>query len=84
MTDLANAQCGDFVNPGIQCSVPVDFSSGLVVAGGISITGGLTADSVKLSAIPPGPYANDVAAAAGGVHVGDLYRSGSALMVRVA
>lgn len=32
----------------------------------------------------PSDYANDAAAAAGGVAVGDVYRTGSALKVRVA
>lgn len=32
----------------------------------------------------PGDYANDAAAAAGGVPVGGIYRNGSVLMVRVA
>jgi hypothetical protein len=31
-----------------------------------------------------GDYANDAAAAAGGVPVGNLYRNGSAVMVRIA
>lgn len=32
---------------------------------------------------PLGSYANDAAAASGGVAVGDLYRNGSAVMIRV-
>ena len=36
----------------------------------------------NLSTLPD--YANDAAAAAGGLKVGDLYRNGSALMVRVS
>lgn len=41
-----------------------------------------TLDAPKLSGL--GDYANDAAAAAGGVPVGGMYRTASALMVRVA
>lgn len=51
----------------------------------------LPLDGALLSSIRPrveistiGNYANDAAAAAGGVLVGEFYRNGSALMVRVA
>ena len=67
-------------------------NAGLVVGGAIDITGSVTfrAGSTTVGTIAsttlPGSasYANDAAAAAGGVAVGSFYRNGSALMVRVA
>lgn len=38
----------------------------------------------KLNIIPPAEYADDTAAAAGGLAIGDVYRTGSILKVRVA
>ena len=42
----------------------------------------LTPDNLSLKAL--GNYANDAAAATGGVQIGSMYRNGSALMVRVS
>jgi hypothetical protein len=38
----------------------------------------------KLNIIPPAEFADDTAAAAGGLAIGDVYRTGSILKVRVA
>lgn len=38
----------------------------------------------KLKLTVPGNYADDVAAAAGGVAVGEIYRNGSVLQIRVS
>lgn len=38
----------------------------------------------KLKLPVPGNYADDVAAAAGGVAVGEIYRNGSVLQIRVS
>ena len=40
--------------------------------------------TAKLRMVVPGHYANDAAAAAGGVPVNEIYRNGSALMIRVS
>ncbi len=42
----------------------------------------LPASNIDLSGLPN--FANDTAAAAGGVKVGGMYRNGSAIMVRVS
>ncbi len=42
----------------------------------------LPASNIDLSGLPN--FANDTAAAAGGVKVGGMYRNGSVLMVRVS
>lgn len=52
-----------------------------------TVTGGISTDNVGnlfLDVVVLGNYANDGAAATGGVPVGGLYRNGSVLMVRVA
>ncbi len=38
----------------------------------------------KLNILPPAEYADDISAAAGGLNVGDVYRTGSTLKVRVS
>lgn len=49
----------------------------------LTLTGTMTASSVALSAIGTS-YANDGAAAAGGVAIGQYYRNGSAVQIRIA
>ena len=43
---------------------------------------GLPASNIDLAGLPN--FANDAAAATGGVRVGGMYRNGSVLMVRVS
>lgn len=51
----------------------------------LPLTGHLiTAERPRADMTALGNYANDAAAAAGGVHIGDFYRNASVLMVRVA
>ncbi|CAB4140473.1 hypothetical protein UFOVP407_58 [uncultured Caudovirales phage] len=65
-----------------------DTSLVLPLTGQVATTGNIetlrrkTLDAPSLSGL--GNYANDAAAATGGVPVGGMYRNGSALMVRVA
>jgi hypothetical protein len=49
------------------------------------LTSGIATTQIVLGWLPPSPsYLNDAAAAVGGVVVGQLYRNGSLVMVRVA
>lgn len=68
-----------------QANGMVTASNGLTItAGGATITaGGLTVTAGAV-AMPLSNYADDTAAAAGGVAVGQLYRTASAVKVRVA
>jgi len=53
-----------------------------LVAGGLPDATVQPADLVGLNSL--GNYANDAAAAVGGIAVGGMYRNGSVIMVRVA
>jgi hypothetical protein len=55
----------------------------IVTAGGIGVAKRATLNSIRYGTVPT-EYADDAAAAAGGLAVGDTYRTGSALKVRVA
>jgi hypothetical protein len=48
-----------------------------------TFNGGINASALRFSTIPT-EYANDAAAATGGVPIGGIYKTGSALKVRVA
>lgn len=65
----------------LQNNVSVGVSDADVVAG--VVTKNATSGAVLLNATL-GNYANDGAAATGGVPVGGLYRNGSIVMVRVS
>jgi hypothetical protein len=54
--------------------------AGSLTAGGLAVN----TSSGFIFAVSPGNYANDAAAAAGGVGVGQVYRNGSVLMIRVS
>lgn len=57
----------------------VTFASGFIASNGFSVDG-----SGRVTLTVRGSYANDAAAAAGSVAVGELYRNGSVLMIRVS
>lgn len=61
------------------------FTGGATFSNGITVTTGTTTNgqSFAFSSVPLN-YADDAAAAAGGISVGQIYRNGSVLMVRVA
>lgn len=69
----------------LQGSLTIAQSNGMVTASnGVTITtGGLTV-SAGAVAMPLSNYADDTAAAAGGIAVGQLYRTASAVKIRVA
>jgi hypothetical protein len=53
-----------------------------VTSAGVTVTGELRCNALRIEAL--GAFANDAEAAAGGVPVGGIYRTRSALMVRAA
>lgn len=80
---IAGLAAADMVVADIYAQSGVD-----VTWGAPAITGGAGWSQTGLKrlayATAPGNYANDSAAAAGGVAVGEVYRNGSVLMVRVS
>ena len=65
-----------------DCAVVLPLSGTLATLAGEETLANKTMASPKLSGV--GDYADDAAAASGGVPVGGVYRTGSALKVRVA
>lgn len=57
--------------------------AGGTVTGNVTIDGTLTLQTSPIIAAIPGSFSNDSQAAAGGVAIGELYRQGSALQIRV-
>ena len=64
-----------------DCNIVLPIAGQLATREGVETFKGKTLDKPSLSGL--GDYANDATAATGGVPVGGMYRTGSALMVRV-
>jgi hypothetical protein len=87
----AAIELGSLISPGFAfvdfhtSGNSIDYDSRILASGGTASNGQgkLTFDALKLAITVPGNYANDAAASAGGVAVGEIYRNGSVLMVRV-
>ena len=69
--------------PAKQAAYGIDFSPVTFSTGFLKSTGFLVDGSGRMNVTAWGNYANDAAAAAGGVPVTGVYRNGSVLMVRV-
>lgn len=68
------------ITPAAEASAPSWFQRWVAQFRAALAQGGVV-DSASLGAL--GAYPNDAAAAAGGVQVGQLYRNGSAVQIRV-
>ena len=64
-----------------SCELVLPVSGQLATRAGVETFSNKTLDAPKFSGL--GDYANDAAAAAGGVAIGQAYRNGSILMLRV-
>ena len=62
---------------------PTGFTDG-VFTGDLTVEGTLTANIVGTNLAAGPSYDDDVAAAAGGVAIGELYRNGNFIMVRIS
>lgn len=73
---------------GATFSGAVTFISGLTTSGNVTITGTASVSGIFTAAsgvnFTLANYANDAAASGGGIAVGQLYRNGSVVQVRVA
>jgi hypothetical protein len=70
----------------ISPSASLDVSGSMLVTGSLGMTGSFTQNGFKiLTAVSQSlNFANDAAAAAGGVPLGGLYRSGNFILIRLS
>lgn len=78
------AQAGPTSGDPAVADLGVDFTNATFTTAAFASTGFKVDGSGRVSLTVRGSYANDAAAAAGSVAVGELYRNGSVLMIRVS